>query len=286
MKLGYTLSGEHQVRMSMYEQQLRLKAYSPHTIRTYCNELMQYLYFFSSLDVDQFTSEEIRTYLLHCLQQFKLSENTLHSRINAIKFYYEQVLRQDKIFLDIPRPTRPSILPQVISMQDLQKIFEVTANLKHNTILKLCYGMGLRVSEIVALKVKDVDSRNMQVFIQRGKGKKDRYANLPETLLGQLREYWKQYRPKTYLFEGQDGGMYTVRSAQQVFTAALKKAKINKKVGIHGLRHSYATHLLELGTDITLIQQLLGHQDLKTTMRYTHVSKKTIKSIKSPLDRM
>jgi site-specific recombinase XerD len=247
---------------------------------------MQYLYFFSSLDVDQFTSEEIRTYLLHCLQQFKLSENTLHSRINAIKFYYEQVLRQDKIFLDIPRPKRPSILPQVISMQDLQKIFEVTANLKHNTILKLCYGMGLRVSEIVALKVKDVDSRNMQVFIQRGKGKKDRYANLPETLLGQLREYWKQYRPKTYLFEGQDGGMYTVRSAQQVFTAALKKAKINKKVGIHGLRHSYATHLLELGTDITLIQQLLGHQDLKTTMRYTHVSKKTIKSIKSPLDRM
>jgi integrase/recombinase XerD len=286
MKLGCTLSGEHQVRMRMYEQQLRLKAYSPHTIRTYCNELMQYLNFFSSLDVDQFTSEEIRTYLLHCLQQFKLSENTLHSRINAVKFYYEQVLRQDKIFLDIPRPKRPSILPQVISMQDLQKIFEVTANVKHNTILKLCYGMGLRVSEIVALKVKDVDSRNMQVFIQRGKGKKDRYANLPETLLGQLREYWKQYRPKTYLFEGQDGGMYTVRSAQQVFTAALKKAKINKKVGIHGLRHSYATHLLELGTDITLIQQLLGHQDLKTTMRYTHVSKKIIKSIKSPLDRM
>ncbi len=286
MKLGYTLSGQHQVRMRMYEQQLRLKAYSPHTIRTYCNELMQYLNFFSSLDVDQFTSEEIRTYLLHCLQQFKLSENTLHSRINAVKFYYEQVLRQDKIFMDIPRPKRPSILPQVISMQDLQKIFEVTANVKHNTILKLCYGMGLRVSEIVALKVKDVDSRNMQVFIQRGKGKKDRYANLPETLLGQLREYWKQYRPKTYLFEGQDGGMYTVRSAQQVFTAALKKAKINKKVGIHGLRHSYATHLLELGTDITLIQQLLGHQDLKTTMRYTHVSKKIIKSIKSPLDRM
>jgi site-specific recombinase XerD len=286
MKLGCTLSGEHQVRIRMYEQQLRLKAYSPHTIRTYCNELMQYLNFFSSLDVDQFTSEEIRTYLLHCLQQFKLSENTLHSRINAVRFYYEQVLRQDKIFLDIPRPKRPSILPQVISMQDLQKKFEVTANVKHNTILKLCYGMGLRVSEIVALKAKDVDSRNMQVFIQRGKGKKDRYANLPETLLGQLREYWKQYRPKTYLFEGQDGGMYTVRSAQQVFTAALKKAKINKKVGIHGLRHSYATHLLELGTDITLIQQLLGHQDLKTTMRYTHVSKKIIKRIKSPLDRM
>lgn len=106
---------------------------------------MQYLYFFISLDVDRFTSEEIRTYLLQCLQQFKLLENALHSRINAIKFYYEQVLRQDKIFLDIPRPKRPSLLPQVTSIQDLQKMFEVTANLKHNTILKLCYEMGLRV---------------------------------------------------------------------------------------------------------------------------------------------
>ena len=176
-------------------------------------------------------------------------------------------------------------MPQVINAEDLQAIFRVTTNLKHNTMLKLCYGLGLRVSEITGLKIRDIDSKNMQVFIRRGKGKKDRYVNLPESILGQLREYYLRYKPKEYLFEGQEGGVYSSRSAQKVFADAMKKAKVNKKVGIHGLRHSFTTHLLELGTD-TLIQQLLGHIDLKTTMRYTHVSKKTIKNIKSPLDRL
>ncbi len=140
-------------------------------------------------------------------------------------------------------------------------MFEVTANLKHNTILKLCYGMGLRVSEIVNLKIKDIDSRNMQVFVERGKGKKDRYVNLPQSVLEQLREYYKAYRPRTYLFEGQFGEQYSIRSTQQVFKNALRKAGINKDVGIHSLRHSYATHLLEQGTDIRFIQELLGHNN-------------------------
>jgi site-specific recombinase XerD len=153
-------------------------------------------------------------------------------------------------------------------------------------MLKLCYGMGLRVSEIVQLKITDIDSKNMQVFIERAKGKKDRYANLPESILAQLRTYFVAYKPKKYLFEGQYGDQYSIRSAQKVFSDALQKAKINKKVGIHGLRHSFATHLLEAGTDISFIQQLLGHNDLKTTLRYTHVSKKTIKSIQSPLDKL
>jgi len=164
-------------------------------------------------------------------------------------------------------------LPQVINAEDLQAIFRVTTNLKHNTMLKLYYGLGLRVSEITGLKIRDIDSKNMQVFIRRGKGKKDRYVNLPESILEQLREYCQRYKPKEYLFEGQEGGVYSSRSAQKVFADAMKKAKVNKKVGIHGLRHSFTTHLLELGTDITLIQQLLGHRDLKTTMRYAYVSK-------------
>ncbi len=162
----------------------------------------------------------------------------------------------------------------------------MTTNLKHNTMLKLCYGMGLRVSEIVNLKITDIDSKNMQVFIERAKGKKDRYANLPESILVQLRTYFKEYRPKKYLFEGQSGDEYSIRSAQSVFSNAMKKANINKVVGIHGLRHSFATHLLERGTDITYIQQLLGHNDIKTTLRYTHVTKKNIQNIKSPLDTM
>ena len=153
-------------------------------------------------------------------------------------------------------------------------------------MLKLCYGLGLRVSEIVNLKITDIDSGNMQVFVERAKGKKDRYVNLPESILEQLRDYFRQYRPQKYLFEGQNGGQYSNRACQKVFTEGMQKAGINKTVGIHGLRHSFATHLLEHGTDISFIQQLLGHKDIKTTLRYTHVSKNAIKNIKSPLDFM
>ena len=183
-----------------------------------------------------------------------------------------------------PRPKKPSILPKVIGTKDIKKLFDVTQNLKHNLMLKLCYGMGLRVSEIINLKISDIDSGNMQVLIEQSKGKKNRYVNLPESILLQLREYCREYKPKKYLFEGQYGGEYSIRSAQQVFKTAMTKAKINKQIGIHGLRHSFATHLLENGTDIKFIQELLGHNDIKTTLRYTHVSKQTIKNIKSPLD--
>jgi integrase/recombinase XerD len=138
----------------------------------------------------------------------------------------------------------------------------------------------------VQLKITDIDSKNMQVLVEQAKGKKDRYLNLPNSILEQLRAYFIEYKPKVYLFEGAYKGQYSIRSAQQVFTNALRKAKINKTVGFHGLRHSYATHLLEQGTDIAFIKELLGHNDLKTTLRYTHVSKKELKNIQSPLDKM
>jgi integrase/recombinase XerD len=265
---------------------LQLKSYSPNTINSYRNEFAQLLHVLKDKNVDDLDAERLRSYFLYCTNHLKLSENTLHSRINAVKFYFEQVLRREKLFFEIPRPKKPSILPKVINAQDIKKLFEVTTNLKHNTMLKLCYGMGLRVSEIVHLKITDIDSKNMQAFIERAKGKKDRYVNLPERILVQLRTYYLEYKPKKYLFEGQYGDQYSIRSAQQVFSDALKKAKINKKVGIHGLRHSFATHLLEAGTDISFIQELLGHNDLKTTLRYTHVSKQTIKNIQSPLDKL
>jgi integrase/recombinase XerD len=272
--------------LTKYIETLQLKAYSPNTINTYKNEFGQLLQILKDKNIDDLDETKLRSYFLYCINTLKLSENTLHSRINAVKFYFEQVLGRENFFVEIPRPKKPSILPKVINLKDIKKMFEVTTNLKHNTLLKLCYGMGLRVSEIVNLKITDIDSKNMQVFIERAKGKKDRYANLPESILQQLREYFKEYKPKKYLFEGQYGGQYSIRSAQKVFTEALQKAKINKTVGIHGLRHSFATHLLENGTDITFIQQLLGHNDLKTTLRYTHVSKKSLKNIKSPLDTM
>jgi site-specific recombinase XerD len=247
---------------------------------------MQFLAALKNNPVDNCDSQKVRSYMLYCYEHLKLTENTLHSRLNALKFYFEQVLHREKFFVDIPRPKKHSQLPKTIHQNDLKKIFDNTRNLKHNTMLKLCYGMGLRLSEIINLKITDIDSNNMQVFIEKGKGKKDRYVNLPKSILEQLRVYYKEYRPKIYLFEGQHGGQYSARSTQQVFTNALRKAGINKKVGIHGLRHSYATHLLEQGTDIRFIQELLGHKDIKTTLIYTSVTNNNVKNIISPLDNL
>jgi integrase/recombinase XerD len=274
----------NQVQYQRFISTIQLKGYSPNTLRTYCSEFAQFLYILKSHSVLDCNEETIRNYILYCINELKLTENSLHSRINAIKFYFEKVLRRDRMFLEIPRPKKQSKLPKVIAIEDVKRLFSVAVNSKHNTLLKLCYGMGLRVSEIVNLKIADIDSKAMRVFIGRAKGKKDRYVNLPESILGQLRAYYMDYKPKEYLFEGQYGGQYSIRSAQQVFKNALLQAKINKNLGIHSLRHSYATHLLENGTDVRFIQELLGHKDIRTTLLYTNVSDKSIRNIKSPLD--
>jgi len=278
------LTPENAAAMQRFLDTIRLKGYSPNTERTYRNEFAQLLQALGPTPVDTLTSERLRSYMLHCTQVLKLSEATLHSRLNAIKFYVEKVLHLEKFFVDIPRPKKPRTLPKHLSQQDVKRLLEQTTNLKHNTMLRLCYGMGLRVSELVALKVQHIDSGNMQVHICRAKGKKDRYVTLPTSILEQLRTYFKTYRPKEYLFEGQYGGAYTTRSAQAVFKQAMHRAGINKSIGIHGLRHSYATHLLEAGTDIGFIQKLLGHEDIKTTLLYAQVTNRHLKQIKSPLD--
>ncbi|WP_300672848.1 tyrosine-type recombinase/integrase [Soonwooa sp.] len=265
---------------------LTLKSFTESTIRTYSGEFSQLLNVLGDYPVQNLTEEKIRSYFLYCHKELTLSENQIHSRMNAIKFYFEKVLGRTKFFVDIPRPKKASILPKALNEKDIQKLFDVTSNIKHLLILKLCYGTGLRVSEIINLKVEDVDGVKLKVFIQRSKGKKDRYVNLPESILGELREYYKAFRPKYYLFEGESGGQYSKRSAQAVFKQAMAKAKITKKVGIHSLRHSYATHLLEYGTDISLIQKLLGHNSIKTTLIYTEVTDKNISNVVSPLDRM
>ena len=276
----------NQLVLQRFVEQIQLKGYSSNTLKTYRNEFGIYLCYIKGVAAQNCTVEDIRNYILYCINTLQLSEATLHSRINAIKFYYEQVLKRERFLIEIPRPKKPLKLPKVIAPADIKKLFEATPNLKHNTMLKLCYGLGLRVSEIVSLKIKDIDSKAMQVFIERAKGKKDRYVNLPESILPQLRNYFIEYKPKIYLFEGQYGGQYSSRSAQQVFKNALLKAKINKTVGIHSLRHSFATHLLEQGTDIRFIQELLGHNDIKTTFIYTEVSDKSLRKIISPLDNL
>lgn len=269
-----------------FRETLILKGYSQSTIKTYLAEFSQLLFILKTNPVNGLTTERLRSYLFYCSQQLKLSENQIHSRMNAIKFYFEQVLHRPNIFFDIPRPKKPSLLPKGLSRKEIERMLSVTENVKHKLILKLCYGMGLRVSEIVKLKICDINSESMKVCIANAKGKKDRYVNLPASVLAELRDYYKAFAPKEFLFEGQQGGQYNIRSAQAVFKQAMKKARVYKKVGIHSLRHSYATHLLEYGTDIAFIQKLLGHKDIKTTLLYTHLADKDITKVKSPLDRL
>jgi site-specific recombinase XerD len=273
------------VALERMQETLLLKAYSPNTIKTYCIEFAQLLYILKDVPVNSLTPERLRAYLLYCITTLKLSENIIHSRMNAIKFYFEQVLHCDKIFFEeIPRPKKKELLPKVLSKEDLAKIFTQLKNPKHELMLKMCYGMGLRVSEIVNLKITGIDSKRMMVLIEAAKGKKDRYVTLPASILDDMRIYYVKYRPKIYFFEGQNGGQYSIRSVQAVFKNVMQKANINKSVGIHGLRHSYATHLLESGTDMFFIQKLLGHQDIITTEIYAKVSKRDLGKIKSPLD--
>lgn len=281
------ISKIHQVNLpafQRFQELIKLKGYSRHTLRTYSIAFAQLLYSLKSYPVNDLTPERLRSYFLYCHQKLELSESEIHGRINAIKFYFEQVLHRDKMFFDIPRPKKRLLLPKMLNRKEVQKVLEAKENKKHKLMLKLCYGMGLRVSEVAGLKISDIDSVSMLVRIEQAKGKKDRVVGLPQTILEELRAYYKEYRPKVYLFEGQSGDQYSVRSVQSVFKSAMRKAGINKRIGIHGLRHSYATHLLETGTDIRIIQELLGHENLKTTEIYTHVSTPAKAKVKSPLD--
>lgn len=274
----------NQVAFQELIDQLMLKAYSPKTIKNYLSEFSHLLLTLKHHPVQDLTEDRLKDYFLYCVKEEAIKERQLNSRINAIKFYFEKVLHREKMFFDIPRPKTPSTLPKILTKSEIKKIFENTRNPKHLLMLQLSYGMGLRVSEIVNLKVEHINSEDMLVHISGAKGKKDRYTNLPESVLLLLRTYYKAYRPKDWLFEGQYGGSYSIRSVQTVFKNAMKKAGIKKTIGIHGLRHSYATHLLSQGADIRFIKELLGHQSIKTTEIYTHITDLNKHLVKSPLD--
>ena len=287
LKIGFYVAGVNKHVLPAMQQHLKLKAYSPSTIRTYLNEMAQLLAMLKDIPADELKPEHLKRYLVYCYDKLGLKENTLHSRINAMKFYYEQVLKREKFFWEIPRPKKPFQLPKLLNENELTKLFNALTNKKHKAMLFTIYSAGLRVSEIVNLKLRDIDSQRMQIFIERAKGKKDRVVNLSPVLLDILRGYIKSYepRPKEYLFESeQTFAAYPTRTVQQIFTNAKVKAGIRKEVGIHSLRHSFATHLLDKGTDIKYIKELLGHFDIRTTERYLHVSKKQLVNIISPFD--
>ena len=205
----------------------------------------------------------------------------------ALILLYETVLKQPDKVSDLPRMKRPYQLPVVLSREEVARLFKVTTNLKHKALLMVGYSAGLRVGEVVRLKVSDVDSKRMQIRVIAGKGAKDRYTVLSERALSVLREYFRAYKPKDWLFPGAElTDHLSERSAQKVFACSRKKAGITKPVTFHTLRHSFATHLLEDGVDIRYIQELMGHDSILTTQRYTHVTQKATGRIKSPLDNM
>jgi site-specific recombinase XerD len=284
--VAWKLCEANLAELKRYIEQLQLKAYSASTIRTYRNEFMQLLHLLKAKPVHELTPDDLKRYMVFVIKK-GLSENGAHSRLNALKFYFEQVLGKDKFFWDIPRAKKPVILPKLLNEKELTRLFNAMANKKHKAMLFTAYSAGLRVSEIVHLKIADIDSVRMQIFVERAKGKKDRYVNLSPVVLDILRSYLKEYKPRPtkYLFESEQTlNAYPTRTVQQIFSNAKHKAGIRKEVGIHSLRHSFATHLLDKGTDIKYIKDLLGHFNIKTTERYLHISKKSLINITSPFD--
>lgn len=281
------LSAENKEALDRYIETLVLKAYSDSTIRTYRNEFFQLLREIKHKPVQDLTIDHIRRYMFYCINHYKISEATANSRINAIKFYFEQVLGREKMFVELPRPKMPLQLPKVLGENELSRLFNALPNLKHKAILFTAYSAGLRVSEVVNLQLKHVDSDRMQLLVEAAKGKKDRYVGLSPVLLDVLRAYIKscKQRPLKFVFENTQPGIpYSRRSAQEVFRIAKSKAGIIKDVSFHALRHSFATHLLEKGIDVMYIKDLFGHFNIKTTQRYLHVRKEQLVVITSPLD--
>lgn len=274
----------NQAEFVKFRNALTQKAFSPSTIHTYLGEFAQLLILLKNYPVDTLTPDRLNAYFLYCIKTLKHSEAQIHSRMSAVKCYFKLVLNKETVFDKVIRPKPAKQLPKVLSKQEVLKLFSVVSNLKHLLILKMAYGMGLRVSEIVALKVSDIDLSRRQVHIVSSKGKKDRYVHFPESLIPLYSDYLKAYQPTSYLLQGQYAEQYSARSAQAVFRTNMDKAGITKRVGIHGLRHTYATHLLEAGTDMVFIQKLLGHNHIKTTEVYAKVSNKMLSKVQSPLD--
>lgn len=291
VKDGVNASGYQSVCQSLLDRAyeiIQLKGYSPQTLKSYLYHLRKFLKEISTCKhPEEVTKIDIEKYLLSRHERYAYSESDTNSHINAIKFLYEQVLGYERMLFYLPRPKKPLKLPKVLGEHELERMFRAVSNLKHKAILLTAFSCGLRVSEVVRLKISDIDSERMQVLVERSKGKKDRYVTLSPVLLDVLRRYMSVQRPRPimYLFEGQEtGAPYSIRSAQKIFNRAVSSAGIHKRVSFHALRHSYATHLLEKGVDIKYIKELLGHFDIKTTERYLHVSRDKLIHIQSPLD--
>lgn len=279
------LRSDKMIHIENFRTYLQVKRYSESTIKTYTEALKSFFLFYNSKDLLSINNQDVENYHQGYILKRKLSSSFQNQIVNAVKLYFKTI-KQTSIQIDrIYRPKREKILPNVLSKEEIKSILNAHTNIKHKTMLCMIYSCGLRRSELINLKPADIDSRRNIVMIRQAKGKKDRIAPLSPNVLILLREYYKAYQPVTWLFEGQfPNSPYDERSLTNVLKNAVMKAKITKPVTLHWLRHSYATHLLESGTDLRYIQEILGHKSSKTTEIYTHVSTKSLQKIKSPFD--
>ncbi|MEI6047757.1 MAG: tyrosine-type recombinase/integrase [Bacteroidota bacterium] len=269
-----------------YVLKLKELRYSERTLKTYKGLFEEFINYYHKVEINRIDESMITAFLRYLVMERKVSTSYQNQSINAIKFYFERVLGgQRKVYL-VDRPREEKRLPVVLNVEEVSNLLNVTENIKHKAILMLAYSAGLRLGELINVKLTDIDSSRMQVRVEQAKGKKDRYSLLSVRLLEVLREYFREYKPRQWLFEGANGGQYSASSIQAIMKDSITKAGIKKKVSVHTLRHCFATHLLENGTDLRYIQSLLGHSSSKTTEIYTHVTTKGFDQIKSPLDNL
>ena len=281
------LPEETQVQIHRFREWMQQKRYSANTIKTYTEAIGTFLKYFSQKTILEISNADLLDFNSHYIIKKGYSSAYQNQVINGVKLFFT-FARSLKFEVEkAERPRREHKLPNVLSKEEIKLILEAHSNIKHKTMLSLIYSCGLRCGELIALKPENIDSKRNLIHINLAKGKKDRIVPLSSKILAMLREYYQKYKPETWLFEGQTvGTQYDDRSLQQVLKQALKKTGIKKPVTLHWLRHSYATHLLESGTDLRYIQELLGHKSSKTTEIYTHVSTKSIQNIISPFDNL
>lgn len=277
----------HMQKKEQFTRWLKSKRYSDNTIKTYCDALFVFLRHLEHKPLTAITNADVIDFNNDYILKNKLSASYQNQVINALKLFFKQVQGATISTVEIHRPKKSHTLPNVLSKEEIKQLLTAPENLKHKAMLSLIYSCGLRRGELLKLKPQHVDSKRGVLIIKDAKGKKDRIAPLPTMMVELLRNYFKEYRPAIYLFEGQTKGEpYSERSLNLVFKHALEKSRLKKPATLHWLRHSYATHLLEAGTDLRYIQELLGHNSSRTTEIYTHVSSKKISEIKSPIEGM
>jgi site-specific recombinase XerD len=266
------------------QRDMIVRKLSERTQKAYLGAVIRLVRFYRR-SPEQISADEIQAYIVHLLQERRLSWSSVNVALSGIRFFHYITLGREETELYIPGPRRTGKLPQILSREEVTRILHAPGNLKHQTLLMTTYAAGLRVSELIHLQVSDIDSDRMTLRVQQGKGARDRYTLLSRRLLQTLRVYWKGVRPRTWLFPSPDSDRPLDPSTpQRVYQAAKKGAGVRKEGGIHALRHAFATHLLESGTDLHTIQRLLGHASIKTTQGYLHLAQRALTAHTSPLD--